>query len=112
MNDLEQLEHELEAEAARTRLLKLVTNLVCALVDNEIAVVIDLIPETMHTNLKLTVAPEDFGKAVGKGGQNAEALRTIIAAVGRKLGLPACTLFIIDPQPSMRGKGQYKLAQY
>ena len=36
---------------------------------------------------KLTVAQPDLGKVIGKKGRTAYALRTIVAAVGRKAGM-------------------------
>ena len=35
---------------------------------------------------KLTVAKDDLGKVIGKNGRTAFALRTIVAAIGRKAG--------------------------
>jgi predicted RNA-binding protein YlqC (UPF0109 family) len=43
--------------------------------------------EGQHTViLKVTVAPTDVGKVIGKKGRIAEALRTILGAAAAKLG--------------------------
>jgi hypothetical protein len=56
------------------------------LVDNPDAV--SLTEEAVEDRItyRLTVAPEDIGKVIGKKGRTAFALRTIVAAVGKKSG--------------------------
>jgi predicted RNA-binding protein YlqC (UPF0109 family) len=36
--------------------------------------------------LELRVAPDDRGKVIGRRGRTASALRTVLAAVGRRVG--------------------------
>jgi predicted RNA-binding protein YlqC (UPF0109 family) len=38
-------------------------------------------------HLDLQVAPDDRGRVIGRSGRTAEALRTLLAALGRRRGL-------------------------
>lgn len=86
------------------RLGELVRHIVMALVDDEDAVKVETLCETMHTNLTVRTAPNDFGKVLGRQGQTIEAIRLIVNAVGSKFRLPTCTLFVEDPNPDRKGK--------
>ena len=55
-----------------------------ALVDNPDAVVITRSVDEMGILLTLTVAPEDMGKIIGKDGNIAKAIRTLLRVVGMK----------------------------
>jgi len=55
-----------------------------ALVDNPDAVVIARSVDEMGVLLTLTVAPEDMGKIIGKDGNIAKAIRTLLRVVGMK----------------------------
>lgn len=55
-----------------------------SLVDNQDAVVIVRTVDEMGVLLTLTVAPEDMGKIIGKDGNIAKALRTLLRVVGMK----------------------------
>jgi len=55
-----------------------------SLVDNPDSVVVKEVEEEQSTILKLTVAPEDMGKIIGKQGRIAKAIRTVIKAVAVK----------------------------
>ncbi len=88
------------------RLTDLVSSTIKALVEDEESVQVETIVETMHTNIKVTVAPKDFGKVIGRGGINVEALRVVLVAVGNKLKLPYCSLYIEDPDPSRARQNQ------
>ena len=55
-----------------------------ALVDNQDAVVITRSVDEMGVLLTLTVAPEDMGKIIGKDGNIAKAIRTLLRVVGMK----------------------------
>ena len=55
-----------------------------ALVDNADAVVITRSVDEMGVLLTLTVAPEDMGKIIGKDGNIAKAIRTLLRVVGMK----------------------------
>lgn len=55
-----------------------------ALVDNPDAVIITRSVDEMGVLLTLTVAPEDMGKIIGKDGNIAKAIRTLLRVVGMK----------------------------
>jgi predicted RNA-binding protein YlqC (UPF0109 family) len=55
-----------------------------SLVDNPALVIVKEVEEEQSIVLKLTVAPEDMGKIIGKQGRIAKAIRTVIKAVAVK----------------------------
>lgn len=55
-----------------------------SLVENPDAVIVKEVEENESIVLKLTVAPEDMGKIIGKQGRIAKAIRTVIKAVAVK----------------------------
>jgi len=55
-----------------------------SLVDNPDSVVVKEVEQEQSIILKLTVAPEDMGKIIGKQGRIAKAIRTVIKAVAVK----------------------------
>lgn len=55
-----------------------------SLVDNPDSVVVNEVNGEQSITLKLTVAPEDMGKIIGKQGRIAKAIRTVIKAVAVK----------------------------
>lgn len=55
-----------------------------ALVDNQEAVVVNRSVDEMGVLLTLAVAPEDMGKIIGRDGNIAKALRTLLRVVGMK----------------------------
>ncbi|MCL2451527.1 KH domain-containing protein [Candidatus Saccharibacteria bacterium] len=54
------------------------------LVDNPDAVVVERIVDDRGILLKLTVAPEDLGRVIGKHGATAQSLRNLLRALGTK----------------------------
>src|SRR4030095_3860876 len=71
-------------EAGRMDVKQLITAIVQALVDKPEQVQIkEVIGEHAHV-LELSVAKEDLGKVIGKGGAHASAIRTIMAAASGK----------------------------
>lgn len=54
------------------------------LVDNPDKVVIKRTVDEMGVLLTLTVAPEDMGKIIGKAGNTAKSIRTLLRVVGMK----------------------------
>jgi predicted RNA-binding protein YlqC (UPF0109 family) len=62
----------------------LVEMIVKALVDRPEAVEISEIQGNHAHVIELTVAKEDLGKVIGKGGAHASAIRTILAAASGK----------------------------
>ena len=65
---------------------RLVERIAQGLVDRPEAVSVEEVEEDNGTVLELRVAPGDLGKVIGKQGRTARALRTLLAAVGRKQG--------------------------
>ncbi len=55
-----------------------------ALVDNQDAVTITRTVDEMGVLLMLTVHPDDMGKIIGRDGNIAKALRTLLRVVGMK----------------------------
>jgi predicted RNA-binding protein YlqC (UPF0109 family) len=54
------------------------------LVDNPDAVVVERVVDDRGILLKLTVAPEDLGRVIGKHGATAQSLRNLLRALGTK----------------------------
>jgi predicted RNA-binding protein YlqC (UPF0109 family) len=54
------------------------------LVDNPEAVVVERVVDERGILLKLTVAPEDLGRVIGKHGATAQSLRNLLRALGTK----------------------------
>ena len=46
-------------------------------------------------DLRLTVAPDDMGRVIGRRGRNAQAIRTIVRAAGARAGVEA-SVDIVD----------------
>jgi predicted RNA-binding protein YlqC (UPF0109 family) len=52
------------------------------IVSNKQAVNVNAIPRGRTTIIEVTVADEDMGKVIGKGGRNIEAIRAVVRAAG------------------------------
>jgi predicted RNA-binding protein YlqC (UPF0109 family) len=63
---------------------ELMETLAKALVDNPEKVMVQELKGKSTSVIELRVAKEDVGKIIGKKGRNADALRTILGAVGMK----------------------------
>ena len=63
---------------------ELVTQIARALVDIPEEVKVDAKENDLTTILRLSVAPSDVGKVIGKQGRTARSMRTILGAVGMK----------------------------
>lgn len=66
------------------KLAEVVELMVKAVVDHPEKVEVKEIEGEKTTVVELKVAPEDLGKVIGKKGNTARAMRTILAAVSRK----------------------------
>ena len=55
-----------------------------SLVDNPDGVVVKETEDEDSVTLELTVATEDMGKVIGKGGRIAKAIRTVVKAAASK----------------------------
>ena len=72
-----------------------------ALVDNPNDVVIDRTVDEMGVLITLTVNPADMGKIIGRMGNTAKAIRTLLRIIGMKNN--ACVnLKINEPEGGMR----------
>ena len=56
-----------------------------SLVDNPDSVVVTETSDDNTINIELTVAPEDMGKVIGKGGRIAKSIRTVVKAASTKI---------------------------
>jgi uncharacterized protein len=56
---------------------------------------VDAIERDRSTVLELSVAEDDLGRVIGRGGRTAKALRTVIEAAARRQGRRA-VLDIVD----------------
>lgn len=92
------------SESGVGRLADIIEHIVKGLVDDEGAVDVTVVAESYHTNYRVSVGRDDFGKVIGRSGQTAGSLRAIIQAIGQKLSLPSCVLHVEDPNPNRRGK--------
>lgn len=75
-----------------------------ALVDNPSAVKIDRKVDEMGVLLTLDVAPQDMGKIIGRSGNTAKAIRTLLRVVGMKNNARV-NLKINEPEGSTRYAG-------
>ena len=72
-----------------------------ALVDNPNDVVIDRTVDEMGVLISLTVNPADMGKIIGRMGNTAKAIRTLLRIIGMKNNARV-NLKINEPEGSMR----------
>ena len=66
-----------------------------SLVDKPEEVAVAEVGGERTTVFELRVAPSDIGKVIGKQGNTAQAMRTILSASGTKIG-KRCVLEILD----------------
>ena len=65
------------------------------LVEDKGAVKVDAIERDRSTVFELTVAEDDLGRVIGRGGRTAKALRTVLDVAARRSGRRA-VLDIVD----------------
>jgi predicted RNA-binding protein YlqC (UPF0109 family) len=65
------------------------------LVDRKDAVTVEAIERDRSTVFELTVAPDDLGRVIGRGGRTAKAFRTVLDVAARRHGRRA-VLDILD----------------
>ena len=65
------------------------------LVEDKAAVRVEAIERDRSTVFELTVAPDDLGRVIGRGGRTAKALRTVLDVAARRHGRRA-VLDILD----------------
>ncbi len=76
-----------------------------ALVDNSDAVKVDRKVDEMGVLLTLDIAAEDMGKIIGRSGNTAKAIRTLLRVVGMKNNARV-NLKINEPEGGMRSTPQ------
>jgi len=79
-----------------------------ALVDNTEAVSVNRSVDEMGVLLTLSVAPDDMGKIIGRDGNIAKALRTLLRVVGMKHNARV-NLKINEPAGGKRDQGDKSL---
>jgi predicted RNA-binding protein YlqC (UPF0109 family) len=85
---------------AQERALDLVSYLAVNLVDHPDEVRIDLVAEDDREVFKVHLHPEDQGQFIGKNGQTARAIRTLLAAINAR-GDQRFALEIVDGPEDM-----------
>jgi predicted RNA-binding protein YlqC (UPF0109 family) len=65
------------------------------LVERKEAVTVERLERERSTVYELTVAPEDLGRVIGRGGRTAKAFRTVLELAARRQGRRA-VLDILD----------------
>ncbi len=83
---------------------KFLEYVVKALVDNPDDVKITRVVDEMGVLLTLSVHKDDMGKVIGRSGQTAKAIRTVLRIVGMKNDARV-NLKIEEPEGSERGQG-------
>ena len=69
-----------ELNIGQERVLELISFVVINLVDNPEDVTVDVVRKQDRDVYQVRVNQEDLGKVIGKGGQTARALRTLLTA--------------------------------
>lgn len=80
IEEISNLKHTLYMEADQ----KFLDYLIKELVDHPDAVKVDRIVDEMGVLLTLDIHPEDMGKIIGRSGNTAKAIRTLLRVVGMK----------------------------
>jgi hypothetical protein len=76
---------------------ELMQHIAQSLVDHPEAVRVNEVEGNQITILELKVAPSDLGKAIGRGGRTAQAMRTILNAAANKIHR-RISLEILEPE--------------
>lgn len=81
----EEEDQEEEGQDPESVLTTLIQYIAEALVDYPDQVEVNAIASETSIIIELTVAPDDIGKVIGKGGQTAKAMRKVLSAAATKL---------------------------
>lgn len=76
---------QIQLTEVQEKIVELVSYLAVNLVDNPDAVTVTLSERQGRDVYQLNVHEDDLGKIIGKGGQTARALRTLLAAVSARI---------------------------
>lgn len=90
---------------AKAKDLEFLEYVVTSLVDNPSKVKANRSVDEMGVLITLEVDPEDMGQIIGRNGQTASAIRTLLRVVGAKNNARV-NLKIIEPEGSTRGQGR------
>ena len=75
---------------------ELIEHIARSLVDNPEAVRVNDVESETRVIFELSVAKEDMGRVIGKGGRIAEAMRIILTAASAAEGAKRATLEIVE----------------
>ncbi len=73
-------------EASRESIQALIEYVATSLVGDPKAVLVEQAEKDGYIVMELTVKPDDLGKIIGKNGQTARAIRTLVNAAASKAG--------------------------
>jgi len=74
------------AEVNKGTIKELIRYVAASLVDEEKGVKVKESAKENYTVMELSVSPSDLGKVIGKNGQTARAIRTLVNAAASKAG--------------------------
>lgn len=74
------------AEATRQSIQAMIEYIATSLVDDRDSVEVKEAAKEDYVVMELTVRPEDLGKVIGKNGQTARAIRTLVNAAASRAG--------------------------
>lgn len=74
------------AEASRESIQALIEYVATSLVGDTKSVKVEQSEKESYIVMELTVSPDDLGKVIGKNGQTARAIRTLVNAAASKAG--------------------------
>jgi predicted RNA-binding protein YlqC (UPF0109 family) len=74
------------AEASRQSIQAMIEYIATSLVDDSNSVEVTEATKEDYVVMELTVKPEDLGKVIGKNGQTARAIRTLVNAAASRAG--------------------------
>jgi len=73
-------------EVNKATIKQLIEFIATSLVDDQKQVKVTEVTKENYTVMELSVGPEDLGKVIGKNGQTARAIRTLVNAAASKAG--------------------------
>lgn len=90
---------------AKAQDLEFLEYVVKSLVDNPSKVKVNRTVDERGVLITLEVDPQDMGQIIGRQGQTASSIRTLLRVVGAKNNAHV-NLKIIEPEGAMRGRGR------
>ena len=74
------------SEVNKTTIRELIEYIATALVEEHKSITVKESTKESYTVMELSVSPTDLGKVIGKNGQTARAIRTLVNAAASKAG--------------------------